>query len=81
MELQAELELDKEWNSAEMLENRRAVWNDRNEADEEPIESVLEFLEKVSTFEKRAVGWAIGPVRNQLGRPHGFLPSTVHRVV
>lgn len=55
MELQAALELDKEWNSEEMLENRSAAWNDQNEADQDTIEGVLEFFEKVSTFEKRGV--------------------------
>lgn len=55
MELQAALELDSEWNSEEMLENRSAAWNDQNEANEGTVESVLEFLEKVSTFEKRGV--------------------------
>lgn len=55
MQLQAIIELDKEWNSREMLEKRRGAWNDRNETDESRIEDVLEFLEKVSTFEKNGV--------------------------
>jgi hypothetical protein len=53
MELQAIIDLHKEWNSTEMIENRRRAWNDRNQADKFRIEDVLEFLEKVSTFERR----------------------------
>ncbi len=52
MELQAIIDLDKEWNSSEMLENRGTAWNNKNEANKESIEGALEFLEKVSTFEK-----------------------------
>lgn len=53
MELQAIIDLHKEWNSREMAENRRGAWDDRNQADKNRIENVLEFLEKVSTFERR----------------------------
>jgi hypothetical protein len=52
MELQAVIELHKEWNSGEMRKKRRSAWNDRNRVDKYRIEDVLEFLEKVSTFER-----------------------------
>lgn len=52
MQLQAIIELDKEWNSREMLESRAAAWNGTNEANKYKVERVLEFLEKVSTFQK-----------------------------
>lgn len=55
MQLQAIIELDKEWNSREMLENRAAAWNGANEANKYRVERVLEFLEKVSTFQKNDV--------------------------
>jgi hypothetical protein len=55
LELQAIIELDKEWNAPEMLTKRRRAWNSQNEPDIDRIESVLEFLEKVSTFEKKGV--------------------------
>jgi hypothetical protein len=55
MQLQAIIELGREWNSWDMLENRRMAWNSQNEPDIENIESILEFLEKVSTFEKQGV--------------------------
>jgi len=65
------LDLDKEWNSAEMLERRSAAWT---LAEERPnpatIEDVLEFLEKVSTLERHryisrrliwdTFGWYVG---------------------
>lgn len=55
MELQAIIDLDKEWNSREMLEKRKAAWNEQNQPDKYRVEGVLELLEKVSTFEKRGV--------------------------
>ncbi len=55
MQLQAIIELDKEWNSKEMLANRNAAWTDKNEPEKDSIEDALEFLEKVSTFEKHGV--------------------------
>src|SRR6266849_540141 len=55
MQLQAIIELDKEWNSTEMLAKRKAAWTSENEPAIDDIESVLEFLEKVSTFEKEGV--------------------------
>jgi len=55
LELQAIIELDKEWNSPEMLAKRRRAWNSHNKPDIDRIEGVLEFLEKVSTFEKKGV--------------------------
>lgn len=51
-ELQTIIDLDKEWNSVEMLRSRSLAWNDRNEPDKYRIEGALEFLEKVSTFQK-----------------------------
>jgi len=55
MQLQAIIDLDKEWNSREMLKKRSAAWDDQNAPDKYSIEGVLEFLEKVSTFEERGV--------------------------
>src|SRR5580692_10787110 len=55
MQLSAILELDREWNSREMLEKRRMAWNNQNSPNKDTIEGPLEFLEKVSTFEKRGV--------------------------
>ena len=55
MQLQAIIELNKEWNCREMLENRTAAWNDLKEANKYKVEPVLEFLEKVSTFQKNGV--------------------------
>jgi len=51
MELGTAVGLYSEWNSKEMLAIRSAAWFD-NEPNPEKIEDVLEFLEKVSTFEK-----------------------------
>lgn len=55
MQLQAIIELEKEWNSMEMLKKRSGAWGDDDLPDKERIEGVLEFLEKVSTLEKRGV--------------------------
>lgn len=63
MQLQAIIELDKEWNSKEMLQSRTAAWSDHlrfapsgpSKVNKEKIERVLEFLEKVSTFQKNGV--------------------------
>lgn len=55
MELQAIIDLDKEWNSTEMLKKRKEAWNEQNQTEKYRIEGALEFLEKVSTFEKRGV--------------------------
>ncbi len=51
MELQTAVGLYAEWNSKEMLQTRTAAWLD-DKPDPDTIEAVLEFLEKVSTFEK-----------------------------
>jgi hypothetical protein len=51
MELQTAVGLYAEWNSKEMLQTRSAAWLD-DKPDPDTIEAVLEFLEKVSTFEK-----------------------------
>src|SRR5260370_40145475 len=56
MQLQALIELDKEWNSTEMLRKRHEAWAaDTVSVVKDKIEPVLEFLEKVSTLEKRNV--------------------------
>src|ERR1700682_4458077 len=55
MQLQAIIELAKEWNSVEILKLRSGSWDDNNKPNKEHLELVLEFLEKVSTFEKRGV--------------------------
>jgi hypothetical protein len=63
MQLQAIIELDKEWNSKEMLQSRMAAWSPRSlfapcdlsTVKKEKVERVLEFLEKVSTFQKNHV--------------------------
>src|SRR2546422_3664824 len=55
MELQAIIELEKEWNSQEMVKRRKATWTDKNKPDKTKIEGVLEFLEKVSTLEKGGI--------------------------
>jgi hypothetical protein len=52
MELQAVIELDKEWNSKEMLKKRSEAWLPNWNPNEQTIEAVLEFLEKVSTLER-----------------------------
>jgi len=47
------LELDREWNSREMLKRRRDAWIvDKETPNPENVEGVLEFLEKVSTLER-----------------------------
>lgn len=51
MQLQSTLELNKEWNSEEMLKARSQAWLS-DKPNSETIEAVLEFLEKVSTLEK-----------------------------
>jgi hypothetical protein len=49
----AVLELDREWNSTEMLGKRRLAWIvDKETPNLETVEDVLEFLEKVSTLER-----------------------------
>jgi hypothetical protein len=51
MELETTVDLYREWNSREMRQKRHAAWlNDKPDPDR--IEDVLEFLEKVSTFDK-----------------------------
>ena len=55
MQLQAIIELEKEWNSNEMLTKRKNAWSANDKPDKGHIEGVLEFLEKVSTLEKRGV--------------------------
>ena len=55
MQLSAIIDLDKEWNSAEMLDSRAASWTADHHADLDTIEGALEFLEKVSTLEKQGV--------------------------
>lgn len=49
----AVLELEREWNSGEMLAKRRLAWIVNKESpNPEEVEGVLEFLEKVSTLER-----------------------------
>jgi hypothetical protein len=55
MQLSTIIELYGEWNSKEMLEKRKLAWKDQHSPDRDTIEDVLEFLEKVSTFEERGV--------------------------
>lgn len=52
MQLQALIELDKEWNSTEMLAKRHKAWGATGSVEKDSVEPVLEFLEKVSTLEK-----------------------------
>lgn len=61
LELETTVDLYREWNSKEVRRKRRAAWLD-DKPDPERIEDVLEFLEKVSTFERerfisRALIW------------------------
>jgi hypothetical protein len=55
MQLQAILDLVKEWDSPEMRERRKTAWNVLNEVDKDRIEGVLEFLERVSTLAKDGI--------------------------
>jgi hypothetical protein len=55
IQLHGLLDLDKEWNSAEMAENRARAWTEGNEPDPGELEGVLEFLEKVSSLEEAGV--------------------------
>jgi hypothetical protein len=55
MQLQAIIELDKEWNSTEMAKKRSGAWDAQNKPDKAHVEGVLEFLEKVSSLEKRGI--------------------------
>lgn len=71
LEYTAVQDLSKEWNSAEMGERRKNAWIVGKDApNPERIEDVLEFLEKVSTLEKKryisrdliwdTFGWYVG---------------------
>ncbi|HWO39754.1 MAG TPA: hypothetical protein VNO32_64115 [Candidatus Acidoferrum sp.] len=71
LEYTAVQELDKEWNSPEMLKRRAGAWiEDKEIPNPQNVEDVLEFLEKVSTLEKEryisieliwdTFGWYIG---------------------
>ena len=51
MELDTTVGLYDEWNSKEMLQKRRGAWLP-DKPNPETVEHVLEFLEKISTFEK-----------------------------
>jgi hypothetical protein len=55
IQLQGLLDLDKEWNSADMRARRASGWTPANDINLENIEDVLDFLEKVSSFEERNV--------------------------
>jgi hypothetical protein len=71
LEYTAVQDLDKEWNSAGMLERRKGAWVIGKDCpNPEKIEDVLEFLEKVSTLERKkyisrdliwdTFGWYLG---------------------
>jgi hypothetical protein len=55
IQLQGLLDLDKEWNSRDMIEKRATAWTETSEPNLDEIEGVLEFLEKVSSLEERGV--------------------------
>jgi hypothetical protein len=55
IQLQGLLELDKEWNSEAMVENRARAWTEAKEPDLGELEGVLEFLEKVGSLEEAGV--------------------------
>ena len=55
IQLQAILDLDREWNFEEMMETRASVWTDDHRPKEDKIEDLLEFLEKVSSLEERGI--------------------------
>ena len=50
MELQAIIELAREWGSAEMVSRRKAAWSAENKPEKDNIEGVLEFLGKSEYF-------------------------------
>jgi hypothetical protein len=53
IQLQAIIDLDREWRSQEMRRKRSSLWTNGGHPDENKVEDVLEFLEKVSSFEER----------------------------
>ncbi len=55
IQLTAILELDKEWNGIEMSDSRRSFWTDEGRPGPKDPESVLEFLEKVSSLEESRI--------------------------
>ena len=55
IQLQAIMDLDREWRSSGMQRQRASCWTKEGHADQETIENVLEFLEKVSSFEERNI--------------------------
>ncbi len=52
IELQAVIDLYKEWNLGSMPKKRSAAWSAANTPDPNTVEDVLEFLEEVSALEK-----------------------------
>lgn len=55
IQLQASIDLDKEWRSGEMLQKRSSFWSEEGHPDQDRAEDVLEFLEKVSSFEEHEI--------------------------
>jgi hypothetical protein len=53
IQFQTYLELEKEWNSKEMLHSREIAARSKGQAAIHELEAVLEFLEKFSLFKKR----------------------------
>jgi hypothetical protein len=54
-QLDAIIRLDQEWRCDQMVRNRELAWKDEMHADEDTVEGVLEFLERVSTFANRGM--------------------------
>ena len=54
-QLDAIIRLDQEWRCDQMVRNRQLAWKDEIHADEDTVEGVLEFLERVSTFANRGM--------------------------
>jgi hypothetical protein len=55
IQLQAIIDFDREWRSQEMRSKRSSLWTDGGHPDENKVEDILEFLEKVSSFEQRGI--------------------------
>lgn len=55
IQLQAIMDLDREWRSNEMLQERSSFWSAEGHPDQDRAEDVLEFLEKVSSFEEGGI--------------------------
>lgn len=55
IQLQAIVDLDREWRSKEMQLKRSLCWTEAGHPNQDNVEDVLEFLEKISSFEQRQV--------------------------